>query len=127
MDKLGRGRYDSENHRHIPYSSTTYEKNASGKWVETDSRNGLTSRAIARESIEKGLPFQSRNVKKKTNPYDNPYRERYTQSTSYSPDGTWKSVFRAYWSQGKDNENKLRKKSEYDRQRYLSKKAEKEK
>lgn len=127
LDKLGRARYDSEDHRHIPYETATFRKNASGKWEEdpAHSHSGLTSRAIARESILKGLPGQSRNVKHKTNPFGNPYHEKYNRGTSYSPDGSWKSVFSVNWDLGYENERKLRNKSSYDRQRYLKKKAEK--
>lgn len=124
MDKLGRGKWYSPDHRHFPMTKTDYEKVGS-RWKEVGKENSLISRNQVNLTLaDEGLPFERSHRHSNANRYQ--HSNKWDTFESISPDGKQKSRWFVDFPAAYKKERKLSDKAYYDKMRYLKKKAEKD-
>lgn len=125
LDKLGRGKWYSSDHKHFPMTKTDYVKVGS-KWKEVGKEDSLISSNQAKLTLaDEGLPFERSHRHANVNRYQ--HNKKWDTFSSISPDGTEKTKWFVDFPAAYKKERKLADKAYYDRQRYYKKKAEKEK
>ena len=124
LDKLGRGSYYSDDHKHFPMTKTTFVK-VGGRWKQAgEPEQRMISRRQAEMTLaDEGLPFEQSHKHYKKDMYRHDHK--WDTFQSISPDGDEKSVWYVNYPEAYRKERKLADKRYYDRERYLKKKAQK--
>lgn len=113
--------YWHKDKRYIPMTKTTFAKRDS-KWIPTNTESDMISREQASWVLDKhGLPCERSHRLEKRDRFG--HFEKYDTFSSISPDGRTKVQYQVDFARGRENYNKLARKSIYDKQRYCNRKA----
>ncbi len=113
--------YWHKDKRYIPMTKTTFVKRGS-KWIPTNTESNLISSEQAGWVLNKhGLPCERSHRLEKRDRFG--HFEKCDTFSSISPDGQTKVQFQVDFASGRENYNKLARKSYYDKQRYNRRKA----